>query len=97
MSPFNRPGRPSMSQPHPNFSGMGHELSYGGTPSLHTEDYADSSKYLNGPSPVVGSDASGPSDDQTPVQNRQHELGPRVRVARGCGTGGRLGDLGHQH
>jgi hypothetical protein len=97
MSPFNRPGRPSMSQPHPNFSGMGHELSYGGTPSMHTEDYAELSDYLNRPSPVVGSDAPGPSDDQTPVQNRQRGLGPRVRVARGCGTGGRLGDPGHHH
>ncbi|XP_050914517.1 protein MAIN-LIKE 2-like [Lathyrus oleraceus] len=97
MSPFNRPGRPSMSQPHPNFSSMGHELSYGGTPSMHTEDYAELSDYLNRPSPVVGSDAPGPLDDQTPVPNRQRGLGSRVRVARGCETGGRLGDPGHHH
>ncbi|XP_050874518.1 protein MAIN-LIKE 2-like [Lathyrus oleraceus] len=97
MSPFNRPGRPSMSQPHPNFSGMGHELSYAGTPSLNTEDYAELAAYLNGSSPVGGNDAPGPSDEQTPVQNRQRGLGPRVRIARGCGTGGRLGDPGHHH
>ena len=54
MSPFNRLGRPSMSQPHPNFSGMGHELSYDGTPSMHTEEYAELSDYLTRPSPVVG-------------------------------------------
>ena len=64
---------------------------------MHTEDYAELSDYLNRPSLIVGSDAPGPSDDQTPVQNRQHGLGPRVRVARGCGTGGRLGDPGHHH
>ena len=76
---------------------MGHELSYGGTPSIHIEDYADLSDYLNRPSPIVGSDSLGPSDAQTPVPNHQRGLGPRVRVARGCGTGGRLGDLGHHH
>ena len=76
---------------------MGHELSYTGTPSLNTEDYADLAEYLNGPSPVGGNDAPGPSDEQTPVQNRQRGLGPRARVARGCGTGGRLGDPGHQY
>ena len=52
---------------------------------------------LNGPSPVVGSDAPGPSNAQTPIPNHQRGLGSRVRVARGCGTGGRLGDPGHHH
>jgi hypothetical protein len=74
MSPFNRPGRPPMSQPQHNYSGMGHELSYGGTPSMHTEDYVDLSDNLNRPSPVVGSDAPGPSDAQTSVVNHQRGL-----------------------
>ncbi|CAL5184636.1 unnamed protein product [Lathyrus oleraceus] len=76
---------------------MGHELSYDGTPSMHTKDYVDLSNYLNKPSLVVGSDALGPSDAQTPVPNHQRGLESRVRVARGCGTGGRLGDPGHHH
>ena len=75
MSPFNRPDHPPMSQTQPNYSGMGHELSYDGTPSMYTEDYADLSNYLNRPSPVVGSDVSGPSDAQTPVVNHQRGLG----------------------
>ena len=96
MSLFNRPGRPCMSQPHPNFSRMGHELSYGGTPSMHTQDYADLSDYLR-QSPTIGGDVSGPSDTQTPGVNHQRGLGSCIQVARGCGTGGRLGHLGQRY
>ena len=96
MSPFNRPGRPPTTQTQPNYSGMDHELSYGGTPSMHTQDYVDLSDYLR-QSPAVGGDVPGFSDTQTPGVNHQRGLGPRVRVDRGCGTGDRLGDPDHHH
>lgn len=41
MSPFHRPGRTPMTpSTHPNYSDMGHELSYGSV-SLHTQDFLE--------------------------------------------------------
>ena len=96
MSPFNCPGRPPITQTQPNYSDMGHKLSYGGNASLHTYDYTNLSEYLR-ESPIGGSDVLGPSNPQTPGVNHQRRLGPHVRVARGCGTRGQLCHPGQRH
>lgn len=75
---------------------MDHELSYGGNNSLHTHDFMDLCEYLR-ESPAGGGDVLGSSSPQTPGVNHQHGLGPRVRVVRRCGTGGRLGHPGQRH
>lgn len=93
MSPFNRLGRPSITQTQLNYSGMGHKLSYDGNTSLHTQDYTYLSEYLR-QSPAGGGDVSGSSNPQTSGMNHQLGLGIHVRVARGYGTGGQLGHPG---
>ena len=42
-------------------------------------------------------DVHGPLNTQTPGVNHQRGLGPRVQVARRCGTGGRLGHPDQRH
>jgi hypothetical protein len=96
MSPFNRPGRPPITQTHLKYSVMGHKLSYGGSTSLHTQDYANSSEYLR-ESPACGGNVSGPSNPQTPGVNHQRGLGSRVRIVRGCGIESRLGHPDQRH
>lgn len=61
MSPFNRLGRPPITQTRSNYSSMGHELSYGGSASLHTREYVDLSEYLM-ESPTGGGDVLGSSN-----------------------------------
>ena len=75
---------------------MGHKLNYGGSASLHTQDFVDLSEYLR-ESPAGGADVLGYSNPQTPGVNHLRGLGPRIRVARGCGTGGQLGHPDQRH
>lgn len=96
MSPFNRSGHPLITQTQPNYSVMGCELSYGGSASLHTQDYANLYEYLR-QSLAGGGDVHVPSNPQTLGMNHQRGLRPYVRVVRGCGTGDRLGHPGQQH
>ena len=56
----------------------------------------DLSEYLK-QSLAGGGDVPGLLNTQIPGVNHQRGLGSRVRVARGCGTIGRLGDPDHQH
>ena len=93
MSPFNRPFRTPTPQPHPNYSGMGHELSYGSM-SFHTQDFMEMQELLRD-SP--GGDVAGTSDPSPPPADQPRGRGQRTRVSRGCGTGGRYDLPGHRH
>jgi hypothetical protein len=77
MLPLNRPGPPLITQTQPNYSDIGHELSYDGNASLHKYDYTDLSEYLR-ESPVGGGDVHESSNPQTPGVNHQRGLGSHV-------------------
>ena len=75
---------------NPNYSGMGHEFSYDNVLSLHTRDFLEMQELLRD-----SDDVPETSNPQTPGVNQQRRQ--RVRVPRGCGTGGRYDQPGRNN
>lgn len=82
MSPFNHPGcTPITQSTHPNYSGMGHKLSYGKVP-LHIQDLLEMQELLRD-----SGDVPETSNPQTSKVNKQKVQ--QVMVTRGRGIGDR--------